>query len=222
MGAQQRPVSYDPECFHTFQITKINNEPGLCATEFDPDPYSVSLPNMFNKDINYLILLIDPQNLNGEDIILDNVVLTQDCSCNSTITSTEIDCRTYEFEASQCRPDVTFSWNFNDPMSGANNTATGSPVTHAFSTNGTYTVTLTVSDVCGNTKTTTEVVSIDLSSANVYVLRLTDATEIGATGMVTLVDDGNGTVLPNFFGGCYNVCGTLDVNKDFYHFVSYC
>ncbi len=41
-----------------------------------------------------------------------------------------------------------------------------------------------------------------------------NCTQIGFNGGTTRVLDGN-TTLPNFYFGCYNVCGTLDVNQDF-------
>lgn len=50
-------------------------------------------------------------------------------------------------------PNVTtWTWDFGDPGSGANNSATGQNVTHVFSGPGTsYTVTLTVDGTCGPT-----------------------------------------------------------------------
>jgi PKD repeat protein len=44
---------------------------------------------------------------------------------------------------------TTYSWNFGDPNSGASNTSTEINPTHNFSAPGTYTVTLTASNSCG-------------------------------------------------------------------------
>ncbi len=41
-----------------------------------------------------------------------------------------------------------------------------------------------------------------------------NCTQIGTNGSTKLVFDGTNT-LPNFTLGCYNICGTLDVNQDF-------
>ena len=50
-----------------------------------------------------------------------------------------------------------YSWNFGDPASGSNNTSTLEDPTHVFSSCGTYTVTLTVTDSngCSNEYSTT-------------------------------------------------------------------
>lgn len=56
----------------------------------------------------------------------------------------------------------TYAWNFGDPGSNANNTATGKgPITHQFSNYGVYTVTLTVTDNNGIEGTRTLVVTVD-------------------------------------------------------------
>jgi PKD repeat protein len=57
------------------------------------------------------------------------------------------------------------SWNFGDPASGANNTSSQNCPTHAFASNGTYTVTLTVnSGACGTSVVTKNIIV----GANVY------------------------------------------------------
>ena len=50
------------------------------------------------------------------------------------------------------------SWNFGDPASGALNTASGSPVYHAFAS-GSYTVTATATDAYGCTAAVTQIVT---------------------------------------------------------------
>ena len=53
---------------------------------------------------------------------------------------------------------VSWDWNFGDPGSGANNTATGQNVQHAFSDSGTFVVTLIVTSAdCGDDTVTTTV-----------------------------------------------------------------
>ncbi|MBP9848125.1 MAG: PKD domain-containing protein [Flavobacterium sp.] len=60
---------------------------------------------------------------------------------NNSISSNPTSCNTYSFFANVC--DTNFTWNFGDPGSGANNSASGANVSHTFSAEGTYTVTLT-------------------------------------------------------------------------------
>ena len=57
--------------------------------------------------------------------------------------------------ASGGTPPYVFSWNFGDGSSGS-----GISVTHSYPTAGTYTVTLTTSDVGGQTKVVTKLISV--------------------------------------------------------------
>jgi len=53
------------------------------------------------------------------------------------------------------------SWNFGDPSSGSNNTASGPTASHAYANPGTYTVTLTVTNDAGQTATSQRQVIVD-------------------------------------------------------------
>lgn len=55
---------------------------------------------------------------------------------------------------------ASYSWNFGDPASGANNTSTLQHPQHNYSGLGVFTATLTVTNGCGNSATTTDVVTI--------------------------------------------------------------
>lgn len=55
---------------------------------------------------------------------------------------------------------ASYSWNFGDSGSGANNTSALQNPSHTFSTIGSYTVTLTVTNGCGKTGTASTTVSI--------------------------------------------------------------
>ncbi len=57
---------------------------------------------------------------------------------DNTISSQIVNCTTFRFQPNLC--GQTFSWNFGDAASGANNTANGSLVEHNFSGPGTYIV----------------------------------------------------------------------------------
>jgi len=72
--------------------------------------------------------------------------------------------RTFSFDASKSRaaqPEgLQYFWNFGDPGSGNNNTATGINVTHEFSTSGTFIVKLAVYDTEGNYDTKEQEVNV--------------------------------------------------------------
>ena len=66
------------------------------------------------------------------------------------------------FLASQLSPEniVSWQWDFGDPASGANNSATGSAVSHTFDLPGNYAVQLIATDVNGCTDTVVQVVNV--------------------------------------------------------------
>ncbi len=59
-------------------------------------------------------------------------------------------------------PGLTYSWNFGDPLSGANNISTLATPTHIYNQDGNYTVTLIVTDQygCTNTKVIPQYIKI--------------------------------------------------------------
>jgi PKD repeat protein len=66
------------------------------------------------------------------------------------------------FLASQLSPEsiVSWQWDFGDPASGANNSATGSAVSHTFDLPGNYAVQLIATDLNGCTDTVVQVVNV--------------------------------------------------------------
>ncbi|MGY4911381.1 nucleoside hydrolase-like domain-containing protein [Micromonospora aurantiaca (nom. illeg.)] len=64
---------------------------------------------------------------------------------------------------------TTYTWNFGD-----NTTATGPTTTHTWTTEGTYNITLTVTDNDGRTNTLTKTVAVRKSSSKPRVVVLTD------------------------------------------------
>ncbi len=65
---------------------------------------------------------------------------------------------------------VGWSWNFDDPSSGAANTSTLQNPTHSFATSGTYDVTLTITAASGCTATTTQPVTVLVAPAVSFTL----------------------------------------------------
>ena len=72
---------------------------------------------------------------------------------------TKLGSTNFQFDASgSTGAGLTYAWNFGDT---SNNTATGVTANHTYSTTGTKTITLTVTDNQGRTATTTRQVMVN-------------------------------------------------------------
>ncbi len=106
--------------------------------------------------------------------------ISMSCKINSSYTSNQIDCDSYQFIANSTPGNSTtilgYYWTFGD-----GNDATGQTVSHSYSNNGFYTVTLTTiattgGTCCSDTKCFT--VSVDCSGGNEDCGDLFDFNEI--------------------------------------------
>ncbi|THF48517.1 PKD domain-containing protein [Flavobacterium supellecticarium] len=102
---------------------------------------------------------------------------------NNTISHSASGCLTYKFNANVCTQ--TFSWNFGDSASGANNTSTLANPSHTFSSAGTYTVTLISG---GNTITKT--ITVGMASANILGSTSACSTNSNATNNFVVLQEG--------------------------------
>lgn len=145
-----------------------------------------------------------------------------------TFTCTSGNTIVFNNSAAQCPENST--WNFDDPGSGASNTATGPQATHTFSTTGSFTVTLTMTGSCAAPATVTQVVTIaelELSSTSPDCLgNPGTATALvtgsdgpftyawspgnGTTGTITGLQPGSYTVVVEASGMC-PLQGTVEV-----------
>ncbi|MFN3403104.1 MAG: immunoglobulin domain-containing protein [Cytophagaceae bacterium] len=66
---------------------------------------------------------------------------------------------------------VSQTWDFGDPSSGSQNTSTALSPSHTYASAGTYTVSLTITDNCGRTRTTT--INVIVKSGPTYSLPAT-------------------------------------------------
>lgn len=104
-------------------------------------------------------------------------------SFNNTISHSANGCLTYKFNANVCA--ATFSWNFGDSASGANNTSTLANPSHTFSSAGTYTVTLISG---GNTITKT--ITVGMATATILGSTSACSTNSNATNNFVILEDG--------------------------------
>jgi PKD domain len=144
-----------------------------------------------------------------------------DCSsevCNFTNTSTDAD-----------GTIVSFAWNFGEPSSGANNTATTEDASHTYNVTDltNFTVTLTVTDDDGATSTTTNDVAVappaslscgstpdcdltlDAASKVTVTLVSSDCELHGNTFKVTITSPGQSPIEETLFtDGCFVTPGS--------------
>lgn len=80
----------------------------------------------------------------------------------TAITTTRNGGGNYTFNVSNGTNIDRYVWNFGD-----NSTGNGAPISHSYATNGTYTVSVTISNDCGDTTLMTSVVVDELSIKNI-------------------------------------------------------
>jgi PKD repeat protein len=213
VGCTSNNCSYDPECLVEIPITNIVTQNNTyCPNNFTFVDYPYSTTNTTGKVINYIILY--PKNEGGRiyQLYIDDVVITKDCACAEiNKPSNQIECNKFEFVANECNPGNLYSWNFGDPNSGSNS-STSNPALHTFSDNGTYTVTLTVSDECGNTKTDTEIVEINCPLFTCDCPSGFEEIELINDDITNLIPNSN---IVSFQDKCIKIKGKIVINKNF-------
>jgi gliding motility-associated-like protein len=121
---------------------------------------------------------------NFDGFAMDDFSITAAVPITGNIAYSCIDSNAASFKFNTASCPTIFNWDFNDPVSGANNSATSANPTHIFSAPGTYTVTIMVGNAGSPAFTTNQTITILSASA-------TETTPIdcngGATGAATVL-----------------------------------
>lgn len=117
----------------------------LWSNNATANPTTVSPTN----NTAYYVTGTDANGCQSSDVVVVTLLMAADAQFTSNVIGATA------YFNNQSTGAVTYSWNFGD-SSPADNTASPS---HTYTTNGTYTVTLTVTSVCG-TDTYTQVITI--------------------------------------------------------------
>lgn len=172
---------YEPVCLGSISVTNTNSL----------NPYSLTIPAALSSDLAYLIF-----SQTGSNVYLDDFQLTSNCATDATFAVSEIYCKKRKFTPNTISNKAIYDWDFGD-----GNTSTDNSPEHTYATNGTYTVTLTVSDECGNSKS---------STATVIIQNCLEAFTCQCTGANSYnIDAGSGTLLSSILypsGGYINAC----------------
>ncbi len=97
---------------------------------------------------------------NYDGFAIDDVMIGEAPPNAAAFTYSCVNNNTVNFTNTSTLCPTGFSWNFGDPASGTNNTATIANPSHTFSAPGTYTVTLTVSGPGNAPSTTTQQITV--------------------------------------------------------------
>lgn len=90
-----------------------------------------------------------------DGIAVDDILISNASPNSANFNTTCISYNTLKFTNLSGMCPTSFQWDFNDPISGANNTSSLTNPTHTFSNPGTYNVSLTVSGPCNAPSTIT-------------------------------------------------------------------
>ena len=156
------PCPYDPVCLGEINVDNTNVfGKVICPSSLTFKDYNLTVRNVFNKNINYIVVIPSNKIDNKEyNVYLDNVVIQEVNTCE-IIDTIKHACNQFEFEAQDCNGNIDVQWNFGDPNSGSsNNVSLDNPATHTFSHDDLYTVTLSVTDSCGHISTKTMTVGV--------------------------------------------------------------
>ena len=155
---------------HSYTSTTTGHIPGSLRWFFDdnsPIQSGASISHRFNEAgfyrVRHFAQFDDPFNPGqlvycGKtwiDTILISAAFDSDLSCPGGTTQFTDISTFLPFTSIS-----TWSWDFGDPASGANNTSTDINPTHIFSNEGSYDVTLTISDPSGCVSTRTQTITV--------------------------------------------------------------
>ncbi|MBK8564848.1 MAG: PKD domain-containing protein [Saprospiraceae bacterium] len=168
---------------------------------------SLTWENTEGYPINSIILTpVNPGTAIVIFVFVDDIVITNNCADACFTTST--DCPDVTFIPCNLGMVQTHLWNFGDQS-----TSTAANPTHTYQQNGTYTVTHTVTDDCGNTDV--ETLQLVISCPTFFACPCgPGGLNIGAPGQTTLLSSlGFNGWLPS---GCVAVDGTLVIDQGLY------
>lgn len=115
---------------------------------------SATVTHTFQSHGNYDVMLIAEDGCGNSDTLIQTVSTCAAISADF-IAAVQGDNKTVNTVNNSTGSNLTYAWNFGDTVTSALENPT-----HAYSATGTYTITLTVTDACGQTDAATQSVSV--------------------------------------------------------------
>lgn len=214
------------------RIEVANSITGLGALQIAPDGKiyaalnntnhlgAITEPNILGLGCNYVNNAID---LNGSRSKLGLPPFIQSYFWKAV--TVELACFGENTKFTLVNPEVSQTWNFDDPTSGVNNASTDVNPTHVFTNPGTYAVTVDVTNALGESSITTVNVIISetpiANTAQNYILCDDDLDDESNNGIIqsfllsTIDSEILGTQDPNVYDVFYyeDINHTIAINK---------
>ncbi|MGB4846935.1 MAG: PKD domain-containing protein [Saprospiraceae bacterium] len=137
--------------FHIMDVTVsgVSSAPPdvYCLEDPGLNPYSFDWLNNFGE-LNYLIIFPGPKNNDHWNNYMDNILVTKDCLDPDFTYEITGECLELEFTSDDQSGGITHDWGFGDTE-----TSSDTDPTHEYSSPGSYSVSHTVTDICGNSAT---------------------------------------------------------------------
>lgn len=139
--------TYSPNCIQDILVARDINASGICPEEVQLISYSFEWENTYGYPVNYLFVGAQSDETSDINNYLDNITVTKVCIDPCFTYEIIEDCGEIQFIADDQDAGVTHHWDFGD----GNSSTLVNPI-HTYSSAGTYTVTHTVTDGCGNSQ----------------------------------------------------------------------
>ncbi len=228
-------VDYQPTSFagyYQYGALQLGPDGKIYVANFDSTFVScINNPNVWGAGCGFVKhavnLLPGTRSKFGLNIAYQNYVIDPDSvTDNFSIT---LSCNLASFSAQLTSTYDSIKWNFDEPSSGNNNTASGNSVSHAYASLGTYNVAMYLFSSCKtdtiirpvNISSLAGITPIQLGSDTNYcgsfsvTLSASDAGTIWSTGATAAQINVNtgGTYWASFTNSCGTVSDTIVINQ---------
>ncbi len=191
---------YDPICIDNVELNELafgSTSKWKCPTNHTFSTHTMTYENNELFPINYVIIT----NIGGTANI-DDIIITKNCLDPGF--SMLIDDCTLELEPNQTDQEFSHHWDFGDGLSSDLDNPT-----YSYVLSGTYTITHTITDECGNEKS--EQQEVTASNCIEHICSCNDGLNVGTDGVMTRLSAINFPYADP--GKCISFAGTIIIDQ---------